>query len=187
MKEEEWETYFEYNLHDSVLTYNLFEKFWPDIKEFSNVIKEPVFDLSRAGLSKYVESYILHHIGKFNEIPEKRPTHSQIGERRLKGPVEGAFVLEPTPGLYEKIAVFDFTSMHTSIIISMNISKGTLLEKSSKNSNTIETSIGKFSFTKEQGSLSLLLKDIFDTRKKFKTEYKKNPNQIKKAKSYAYK
>jgi len=187
LKGKDWETYFEYNLHDSVLTYKLFEEFWPDIKEFSNVIKEPVFDLSRAGLSKYVESYILHHLGKFNEIPERRPTYDQISERKFRGPVEGAFVLEPIPGLYEKIAVFDFTSMHTSIIISMNISKGTLLEKITGNSNTIKTSLGKFSFTKEKGFLSFLLKEIFDTRKKFKAEYKKNPSHITKARSNAFK
>ena len=187
LKGKDWETYFEYNLHDSVLTYKLFEEFWPDIKEFSNVIKEPVFDLSRAGLSKYVESYILHHLGKFNEIPERRPTYDQISERKFRGPVEGAFVLEPIPGLYEKIAVFDFTSMHTSIIISMNISKGTLLEKITSNSNTIKTSLGKFSFTKEKGFLSFLLKEIFETRKKFKAEYKKNPSHITKARSNAFK
>ena len=143
--------------------------------------------MSRAGLSKYVESYILHHLGKFNEIPERRPTYDQISERKFRGPVEGAFVLEPIPGLYEKIAVFDFTSMHTSIIISMNISKGTLLEKITGNSNTIKTSLGKFSFTKEKGFLSFLLKEIFDTRKKFKAEYKKNPSHITKARSNAFK
>ena len=77
----DWKSYFEYNLHDSVLTYNLFQKFWPDILEFTRTIQEPVFDISRAGLSKYVESYILHNLERFNEIPEKRPTRSE--ERRV--------------------------------------------------------------------------------------------------------
>src|SRR3989338_7613217 len=69
----EWDKYYEYNLHDSVLTLNLFEKFWPDLLEFSKIIKEPLFEISRAGLSKYVESYVLHNLEKFIEIPEKRP------------------------------------------------------------------------------------------------------------------
>ena len=187
IKEQDWEKYYEYNLHDSILTFKLFEKFWPDMLEFTKVIKEPLFEISRAGLSKYVESYILHNLEKFNEIPERRPNHDQISERRFKGPVEGAFVLEPSPGLYEKIALFDFTSMHTSIIITMNISKSTLLEKHSKDSNSIQTSLGEFSFTKEPGFLPLLLKEIFETRKKFKAEYKKNPNILTKARSNAFK
>jgi DNA polymerase I len=53
IKEAEWEKYFEYNLHDSVLTYKLFEKIWPDLLEFSRTIQEPLFDISRYGLSKH--------------------------------------------------------------------------------------------------------------------------------------
>jgi len=182
-----WSDYYEYNLHDSVLTLGLFEKFWPDMFEFSKIIKKPIFDLSRAGLSKYVEGYILNNLEKYNEIPEKRPTYDELGQRRHRKPVEGAFVFEPTPGLYEKIAMFDFTSMHTSIIISMNLSKGTLLEKKGKNSNSIETSQGKFHFSKKQGFLPVLLKDIMEQRKKYKSQWKKNPNQITLARSNAFK
>ena len=189
---DEWEKYYEYNLHDSILTLGLFDKFWPDMLEFSKTIQEPVFEISRAGLSKYVESYILHNLEKFNEIPEKRPSYDEIGERRSSGGVEGAFVYSPTPGLYENIAMFDFTSMHTSIIITHNISKGTLLDKKEKNSNkSPELELGnkktKFYFSKKPGFFPELLKEIFNKRKKFKEEYKKNPNIITKARSNAFK
>jgi len=187
VKGDGWRKYFEYNLHDSVLTYKLFEKFWPDLLEFVKIVQEPIFDISRAGISKYVESYLLHNLEEFNEIPEKRPTYDEIGARRRAGPVEGAFVLEPKPGLYEKIAFFDFTSMHTSIIISMNISGSTLLEKSERNSNSIDTKRGKFYFTKKQGFIPLLLKGIFEQRKKAKADYKKNKNRMTLARSNAFK
>jgi len=190
IKNNQWEKYFEYNLHDSKLTLDLFEKFWPDLLEFTKIIREPVFDLSRAGLSRYVESYILHNLNEFNEIPEKRPTYSEIGSRRRAGRVEGAFVLEPKPGLYENVVMFDFTSMHTSIIISMNISGSTLIKKpliSNKKVNSIKTSIGKFYFSKKPGFIPLLLKNIFEQRKKAKTEYKKSPNKITLARSNAFK
>ena len=186
LKEKDWAEYYEYNLHDSVLVKDLFEKFWPDMLEFTRVIEEPIFEISRAGLSKYVESYLLHNLEKFNEIPEKRPGHEDIS-KRYDQKVEGAFVLEPKPGLYEDIAMFDFTSMHTSIIISMNISKSTLLEKPEKNSNSIETSKGKFYFSKKPGFFPELVKDIFEKRKRFKAEYKKDPNKITKARSNAFK
>lgn len=187
LKTKDWKDYYEYNLHDSNLTYQLFNKFWPDMLEFSRVIQEPVFDISRYGLSKYVESYLLHNLEKFKEIPEKRPMHDELGKRRREGAVEGAFVLEPKPGLYKNLALFDFTSMHTSIIISMNISKSTLLEKPEKDSNTIETSRGTYSFTKKPGFIPLLLKGIFDARKRAKAEFKKNPNQFSQARSNAFK
>lgn len=187
IKESEWKQYFEYNLHDSALVFQLFQKFWPDILTFSKVIKEPPSELTRAGLSRYVEGYILHNLNKFNEIPERRPKHDELSKRRYESPVEGAFVLEPKPGLYEKVAMFDFTSMHTSIIISMNISKSTLLEKPDKNANTIETKNGKFSFTKKPGFIPLLLKEIFEVRKKAKADYKKDPNIFTKSRSNAFK
>jgi len=187
-----WKKYFEYNLHDSVLTYKLFEKFWPDLLEFTKTIQEPIFEISRAGLSKYTESYILHNLEKFNEIPEKRPTHEEISKRRHLGSVEGAFVFQPTPGLYKDLAMFDFTSMHTSIIISHNISKATLLEKKQKNSfesPEIETKGNKtkYYFSKKPGFFPSLLKEIFEKRKKAKADYKKNPNPITFARSNAFK
>ncbi|MEN7982267.1 MAG: DNA-directed DNA polymerase [Nanoarchaeota archaeon] len=192
IKEHEWQKYYEYNLHDSILTLQLFEKFWPDLLEFTKTIEEPIFNTSRYGLSKYTESYILHNLKKFNEISEKRPGYKDISERKTIGSVKGAFVYEPTPGLYKDIAMFDFTSMHTSIIISMNISKSTLLEKKEKNSYEspeIEEKSKKikYYFSKELGFFPSLLKEIFEKRKKFKAEYKKNPNPITLARSNAFK
>lgn len=190
IKQDEWEKYFEYNLHDSFLTYNLFLKFWPDLLEFVRVIGEPPYEISRAGLSKYTESYILHNLDRFNEIPEKRPSNNEVESRKNVGSVQGAFVYEPTPGIYENIAMFDFTSMHTSIIITHNISKSTLLEKEEKNSFS-SPEIGEekkvYHFSKTPGFFPELLKEIFLLRKKFKEEYKKNPTQLTKARSNAFK
>ena len=187
-----WKKYYEYNLHDSVLTYQLFQKFWPDISEFTRIIEEPTFDVSRYGLSKQIESYILHNLEKFNEIPERRPGYNEISERKKLGKVKGAFVYEPKPGLYNNLAMFDFTSMHTSIIISMNISKGTLIPKKEKNSfASPEIEEGKekikYYFAKKEGFFPTLLKEIFEKRKKAKAEYKKDPSPITLARSNAFK
>ncbi len=187
LKEHDWENYYEYNLHDSVLTLNLFKKFWPDLLEFTKVIREPIFDISRNGLSKQVESYILHNLDKFNEIPEKRPTYDEISKRRHRQKVEGAFVLEPKPGLYNDLVMFDFTSMHTSIIISMNISGATLLEKPEKNAYSVKTREGTYYFSKKQGFFPALLKEIFEKRKEHKKAYQKNPDVITLARSNAFK
>ena len=192
LNEKDWKKYYEYNLHDSVLTLGLFEKFLPDLIEFTRTMQEPIFDVSRNGLSKQVESYLLHNLKKFNEIPEKRPTYNEISERKKRPSSEGAFVFQPQPGLYKNIAIFDFTSMHTSIIVSFNLSKATLLEKKQENSyESPEIDYKgekiKFYFSKTPGFFSELGKEIFEKRKKLKKEYVKNPNTITKARSNALK
>ena len=121
MADKDWRDFFSYNLQDASVTYNLAKKIWPDILEFSLIIKEPLFDVTRDRMSSHVENYILHNLDRFNEIVEKRPTYNEISERKAKGKYEGAFVFEPVPGLYENLVMFDFTSMHASIIVSFNI------------------------------------------------------------------
>jgi DNA polymerase Pol2 len=127
-------------------------------------------------MSSHVENYILHNINRFNEIVEKRPTFNNISERQGLGKYEGAFVYEPTPGLYENIVIFDFTSMYASVIVTYNLSKSTL----------IETEQG-YVFSKTKGIFSKLLEEIIILRKKYKKEYNKNKNNLTKARSNAYK
>ncbi len=192
LKNPNWEDFFKYNLQDSILAYKLTEKLWPDLLELTKIVQEPLFNISRAGLSNLVENYIIHNLSKYNEIAEKHPIHEEIGKRREQKSVEGAFVFRPIPGLYENLAIFDFTSMHTSIIVSFNISKATLLEKKQKNSYEspeleFKNKKTKFYFSKKPGFFPLILKELFEKRKKFKQEYKKNPNPLTKARSNAFK
>ncbi|MFH1238203.1 MAG: DNA-directed DNA polymerase [archaeon] len=192
MVNNDWHDFFSYNLQDSTITYKLAKRIWPDILEFSLIIKEPLFDVTRDRMSSHVENYLLHNLDRFNEIVEKRPTYDEISERKAKGKYEGAFVFEPVPGLYENLVMFDFTSMHASIIASFNISKSTLLEGKEKNSYEspefeLDGKTRKFYFTKEEGFSPTLLKEIVDKRKKYKQEYNENKNPITKARSNAYK
>jgi DNA polymerase I/DNA polymerase-2 len=192
IKEEEWKDYFEYNLQDSVLTYGLAEKFWPDMQEFCKIIQEPLFEITRDGLSQLVENHLLHNLDRFNEIAEKRPLHDEIEQRRGREKYEGAFVFQPTPGLYENLAFFDFTGMHSSIIISFNLSKTTLLEEKEKGCHEspemeLEGKKARFYFSKTPGFFPALLREIFELRKKYKKELKEKPDPIKKARSNAYK
>jgi len=186
IKDHEWKDFFEYNLQDSILTYKLAEKFWPDMLEFSKILQEPLFDITRSGMSQIVEYYILHNLNKYNEIAEKRPIHEEISKRRMRKRYEGAFVLQPEAALYEDIVIFDFTSYWPSIIVTFNLSRSTFLEKKQKNS--LEVDIGKkVYFTKKSGFFPEMLKDIIKKRKKYKEEYKKSPDPIKRARSNAYK
>lgn len=184
---DEWTKYFEYNLHDSVLTYKIFEKIWPDLIEFTRVMHEPVFDVSRNGMSRNVEDYIIHNLERFNEIPEKRPTYDEIGERKGREKYVGAFVFEPTAGLYENLGIFDFTSYWPSIIVTFNLSKSTMLEKKEKNSFEVDLEDKKVYFSKEQGFFPQMLQEIIEKRKKYKKELAQKFDVIKKARSNAFK
>ncbi len=185
-KSKDWEKFFEYNLQDSVLTHKLFEKLWHDIQEFSKVIQEPLFDVTRSSMSQHVENYILHNLDKYDEVEEKRPLHDEIGERKQREKYEGAFVFQPKAGLYENICIFDFTSMYGSVIVSHNLSKSTLLKKKEKGS--LEVDIGKkVYFSKKPGFFPEMLGKVIKKRKEYKQEYKKNPSPITKARSNAYK
>jgi DNA polymerase elongation subunit (family B) len=189
IEDSQWNEYYEYNLHDSVLTLGLFEKMWPDILEFTRIMQEPVFDVTRNGMSSNVEDFIIHNLEKFNEIPERRPSHEEIGSRRRKGKYEGAFVFEPIPGLYEKIAVFDFTSSYGTTIVTYNLSKSTLLEKEDKKSgsHSIEINGKEVYFSKKSGFFPEMLKEIIEKRKRYKRELSEKPDVIKRARSNAYK
>ena len=186
MKEEDWHNFFEYNLQDSLLTYKLFQKLWPDMLEFTKIVQEPLFITTRHSMSGLVESYIIHNLERFNEVAERRPIYEEIEKRKTRGKYEGAFVLQPEAALYENLAIFDFTSMYASIIVSFNLSRSTFLE--GKGPNALEVDIGKkVYFSKKKGFMPSLLEEIVKLRRKYKQELSKKPDAIKKARSNAFK
>ncbi len=187
MNHDEWKSYFEYNLQDSLLTYKLAEKIWPDMLEFSRIIQEPLFEITRDRMSQLVENYLLHNLHRFNEIAEKRPLHDEIEERRQREKYEGAFVLQPTPALYENLAMFDFTSYWPSIIVTYNLSRSTILEKKEKDALEVDIGNKKVYFSRKPGFFSLMLAEIIEKRKRYKQEYRKNQNALTFARSNAYK
>jgi len=181
-----WEDFYKYNLQDSVLAYKLIEKLWPDLTEFTKIIQEPLFNISRSAMSAQVENYIIHNLEKYNEIAEKHPVHDEIGKRRMRGKYEGAFVFQPIPGLYENICFFDFSSMYASVIVTYNLSLSTLT-KQKQDSHQGELDKKKVYFKKQPGFFPQMLEEIIKKRREFKEQYNKNPNPILKVRSNAFK
>ena len=187
LKKQEWLNYFKYNLQDSILTYKLAKKLWPDMLEFSKIIQEPLFNITRASMSQLVESYVIHNLDKYNEIAEKHPVHEEIGKRRERPKYEGAFVLQPEPGLYKNLAMFDFTSYWPSIIVTYNLSASTFSENKKPDHTEVQLANKKVYFSKKPGFFPQMLAEIIEKRKQYKAEYKKNPSNLTKARSNAYK
>ena len=188
-KDTDWEKFFEYNLKDSELTYRLLEKIWPDLSEITKIIQEPLFNISRSTMAGNFEDLIIHNLDRFNEIPERRPKYEDIGKRRAEPRYEGALVLQPKPGLYNKIGFFDFSSMYASVIVSYNLSKSTETKIKNKKESHQGEYLGKKAYflKKPLGFVPTLLKEITDKRREVKKEYNKNPNPISKARSNAFK
>jgi len=187
IEDHEWEDYYKYNLQDSILTYKLLEKMWPDLFEFTKIVQEPLFNISRATMASNAEDYIIHNLEKYNEITEKRPMHDEIGKRRMKPKYEGAFVFQPKPGLYNNVIFFDFSSMYASVIVTYNLSLSTFSEKKIPNSSVANLKDGNAYFTKKPGFFAGMLNEFIEKRRKYKEEYNKNPNNLLKARSNAYK
>ncbi|MCK5107732.1 MAG: ribonuclease H-like domain-containing protein [Nanoarchaeota archaeon] len=121
----ELERFAYYNLVDSLLVYDLTEKVLPNIIELSKIVKILPFDGTRRGFSQLVESYLMYLTKEYKEIiPRKPSSHAVKG--RIGKKYQGAFVVEPIPGMYEDIVVLDFRSLYPSIISSHNISEDAL-------------------------------------------------------------
>ncbi len=150
-------------------------------------MQEPVFSVTRNGMSNNVEDYIMHNLNRFDEIPEKKPVHDEISARMRREKYEGAFVFEPTPGLYEDVCIFDFTSFWPSIIVTFNLSRSSFSEKKAKDFLEVEASGRKLYFSKKPEFFPQMLREIIEKRKQYKQELKEKPDAIKKARSNAFK
>ena len=115
----------EYNLLDSKLTYLLAEKILPIALQFSRFTGLPLFDVTRMRYGRLVEQFIIKSAIEQNRIIENRPSNDEIIRRRSTQ-AEGAFVYQPTPGVYKNVRVFDFSSLYPTILIAHNIDKYTM-------------------------------------------------------------
>jgi len=187
-----------YNLKDAELTYRLFKHFEKILIELSRITGLTLYEVSNATYGQLVENYLIKRSRDFNEIVPNRPKQEDV-ERRRMITYKGAFVLEPKPGLYENIVVYDFRSLYPSIIIKYNISFDTLKcehkDCKEKNIVDIETSLGKdivWFCTKQTGVIPSILKEIFEERTQLKKELKYlDPNSeeylVTNARQYALK
>ncbi len=110
-----------YNLHDAYLTYELCRKLLPDMIEFTTITGVPTFDVIRMSFSRLVESYIMKRSMEYGVLAPNKPGNEEISQR-MDESIQGGYVYQPTPGLYQDVVVFDFRSLYPTIITAHNIS-----------------------------------------------------------------
>ena len=175
--------YAEYNLQDAKITFDLCKKLLPNIEELAKIIGLPLFDVSRMSFSRLVESYIMTQTSVHNELIPNKPDDSSMANHRAKTYV-GGFVYQPTPGLYENVAVFDFRSLYPTIIISHNISPSSLRCGCC---NDVIAETKDWFCKKKKGFLPLVLEDIVTRRARIKELMKAGSNLMLESRSNALK
>lgn len=114
-----------YCVQDSVLVYKLFYNLqtWFGLVEMATTCNVPIFTLYTQGQQIKVFSQIYKVCLQKGYVVEK---DGYIADENDK--LTGAIVLEPIPGVYDKITPFDFTSLYPTTIIAYNLCFSTLVK-----------------------------------------------------------
>ena len=81
--------------------------------EMGRLTRLPLFDVANATAGQLVESLLMHKSFEHRAIIPNKPDDAMAQEREL-GPIKGAFVKLPQPGIYENMVVFDFRGLYPS-------------------------------------------------------------------------
>jgi DNA polymerase elongation subunit (family B) len=161
-----------YNLHDAKLTHDLLVKVLPNMIEMVKIVGLPIWDVTRMTFSQLVEWFIIKQAFAANELAPNKPGFRDRQDREHKR-FQGAFVFEPTPGLYDDIAVFDYRSLYPSIIASHNISPG-MLNCACCEGKDVVPGTEMWYCTRRRGFISRIIEDIITRRARIKELLKKD-------------
>lgn len=160
-----------YNLEDSVYTLKITENYLPLIIELSKLVKQSMFDVSRASASILVENLLISKSFLSNKLIPNKPREEAVKQRMLQS-FEGGYVKEPKSGLHEDIAVLDFRSLYPTIMISHNISSDTLRCGHEKCKSNADPEQHVHFCLEKKGFLSSILEEILNRRIAIKKEIK---------------
>lgn len=168
-----------YCLQDSILVKRLFDEMnvWVSLIELSKATGVGLRDLYTRGQQIRVLSQLhkeCHNLGIIMDRPKSN----------IRPDYEGAYVIDPQPGIYRWCFSLDFSSLYPSIIISYNICYSTLVKNNDVNNEEcyiINIGEKQYRFLKNpQGIVPRLLKKLIDERKATKIQMKNESKPIAK-------
>lgn len=152
----------QYCIQDSMLVLKLFDKvqMWIDVCEISKITACGIEDIYTRGEQMKLISQCIKECINRNIVLKYQPGNSNWDR------YEGAYVLEPEKGIYNKCTVLDFQSLYPSIIIAYNICPSTYISTSP----TIpHHNVENHNFRKEPiGMLPQMIKQLLEERKAVK-------------------
>ena len=173
----------EYCVQDSVLVMKLFQKvhMWIDSCEIAKITMCGIEDIYTRGEQMKLVAQCVKECMTRGIILQSHYTKSEEWKQ-----YEGAYVLDPERGVYERCSILDFQSLYPSIIIAYNICPSTYVKNKNRISSLHEISVDDKTthyFRKEPvGLLPGMIKQILDERKAVKTKMK----QLEKTKDVCF-
>ena len=174
-----------YNLRDADLTLNLttFDNnlVWNLMILLSRIVKLPIGDLTRTGVSKWIENLFYYEHRKRNYLiplpDEVRREGEAVTKAIIKGKkYKGALVVPPKAGIHFKTVVLDFASLYPSIIKVVNLSYETINCSHDECKTNLIPDTPHWVCTKKTGLTSLLVGFLRDIRVLWFKKEAKNPN-----------
>ncbi|MBN1941270.1 MAG: ribonuclease H-like domain-containing protein, partial [Candidatus Diapherotrites archaeon] len=168
-----------YNLEDSDYTLRIALDYFQLVSEFCVLVKQNLFDVSRASASQLVEALLMREAFLRKEIVPNKPSETSVTQR-LTQRIKGGYVKEPISGLHENIAVVDFRSLYPSVIIAHNTSPETLncAHEECKSGKNVSPNKDWFC-EKGKGFFPTVLEKILNTRIEIKKKIKKISRESK--------
>jgi DNA polymerase I len=163
----------DYSRFDSQATMEIGRILLPLEIEMGRLTRLPLFDVSSATAGQLVESLLMHKSFEHHAIIPNKPDDAMAQEREL-GPIKGAFVKLPQPGIYENMVVFDFRGLYPSIITTHNIDPFTLNPpKAVQDSDCHISPNGSRFLKKPRGLIPTVLEELIKMRGEMKNRLKK--------------
>ncbi len=163
----------EYCLNDAEIALKLAEKFLPLYYELSRIVKQTLFDVTRATTSQLVEMLLIREAYDKKELCPNKPKEEEREEREEET-YAGGYVKEPVKGLHENIVVYDFRALYPSIIITHNIDPSTVNVKDCSNYEIVPEV--KHRICKERKGF---IPDVLERLVKKRMEIKRKMKEIK--------
>jgi len=183
-----------YNLKDSILTLDL-TKFnnslvWNLIILLCRITKLPIHDMIRRQISTWIQNiFYFEHRRKEILIPRK----SEISEAKRGGKLmsksddkkfQGAYVIQPVPGIHYNVVVMDFSSLYPSIIKEFNLSYETVLCPHKDDEDNLIKGTPYHICTHKMGIFAYVVGFFRDTRVKYFKPKSTDKNLTQKQRSY---
>ena len=163
----------DYSAFDSQATMEIGKILVPLMMEMGRLTRLPLFDAAAATAGQLVESLLMEKSFEHRQIIPNKPDDALAKEREL-GPIQGAFVKLPQPGIYENMVVFDFRGLYPSIITSHNIDPYTLSPpKDVPDSDCYISPNGHRFAKKPRGLIPTVLEELIKMRGEMKGRLKK--------------
>lgn len=170
----------EYCIHDSVLTLQLFDKFfmWTEVCEMARAMCCSIEDIYTRGEQLKVLNQIIFKCVERDVVLAKRRDKTVDAFK-----YEGAFVLDPKWGIFEGCTVVDFQSLYPSVLISYNFCPSTYVSSKYVNKsvvNVVEVNEKKTHYFRKHpiGLLPDLAQGLLNERFSVKAQLKEATDEL---------